>query len=246
MRPVERAVASLISRMGGSAQPASRDRTGMLCEAAPVWRFRTSLEADEDPERAWDADDGLFIMEVFPALALASLGPGFFGRVAGPRYNLGRATTFRAADWVKVAEMAAAETSGFGCVDLAGWCRAAGALAKPRKADQDMLDAALCTPIALRWRLGPRAGLPPSWRAHERLHGPAREPDGARKADGRRPEVLGAGLVRDPSVADQTGAFERGFCRRKRGAGAMQHQRGLSPSGRLRSVWEALRGMSVR
>lgn len=156
MRPVERAAASLISWMGGGAQPANRGRTGMFCKAAPVWRFLTSLGAEEDPERARDADDGLFIMEVFPALALASLGPGFFGRLAGPRYNPGRAKTFRAADWVKVAETAAAEASAFGCVELAGWCREAGALAKPRKADQDMLDAALCTLIALRWRLRAR------------------------------------------------------------------------------------------
>jgi len=41
--------------------------------------------------------------------------------------------------------------------ELAAWCREAGALAKPRKADQDMLDAALCALIALRWRLRPRA-----------------------------------------------------------------------------------------
>lgn len=156
MRPVERAAASLISWMGGGVQPANRGRTGMFCDAAPVWRFLASLGAVEDPERARDAVDGLFIMEVFPALALASLAPEFFGRLAGPRYNPGRAKTFRAADWICVAETAATEADAFGCVELAGWCRGAAILAKPRKADQDMLDAALCVLIALRWRLGPR------------------------------------------------------------------------------------------
>lgn len=156
MRPVERGAASLISWMGGGVQPANRGRSGMFCDAAPVWPFLAALGAEENPERARDADDGLFIMEVFPALALASLGPGFFGRLAGPRYNPGRRKTFRAADWVKVADTAAAQASALGCDELAGWCSAAGALPKPGKADQDMLDAALCTLIALRWRLGPR------------------------------------------------------------------------------------------
>ena len=156
MRPVERVAASLISWMGGGVQPANRGRTGMFCDAAPVWRFLASLGAEEDPERARGAAEGLFVMEVFPALALASLAPGFFGRLAGPRYNPGRAKTFRHADWVSVAETAAIQAEAFGCVELAGWCREAATLARPRKADQDMLDAALCVLIALRWRLGPR------------------------------------------------------------------------------------------
>lgn len=37
-----------------------------------------------------------------------------------------------------------------------GRCRAAGELAKPRKADQDRLDAGICLAIALIWRLRPR------------------------------------------------------------------------------------------
>ena len=156
MRPVERVAASVVSWMGGGVQPANRGRTGMFCDAAPIWRFLAALGAEEDPERARGAADGLFIMEVFPALALASLAPGFFGRLAGPRYTPMRATTFRASDWVRVAEAAAEEASALGCVELAGWCRDAGALAKPRKADQDMLDSALCVLIAMRWRLRPR------------------------------------------------------------------------------------------
>ncbi len=156
MRPVERAAASLISWMGGGVQPANRGRTGMFCDAAPIWRFLAALGAEEDPERARGAPDGLFVMEVFPALALASLGPDFFGRLAGPRYNPMRRKTFCARDWVRVADAAAAEARAFGCVELAEWCQEAGALARPRKADQDMLDAALCVLIALRWRLRPR------------------------------------------------------------------------------------------
>src|SRR5258707_1409926 len=77
MRPVERVAASLISWLGGGVQPSNRGRLGMFCNASPIWRFLTVLEAVEDPEKARTAADGLYLMEVFPALALASLGAGF-------------------------------------------------------------------------------------------------------------------------------------------------------------------------
>ena len=54
-------------------------------------------------------------MEVFPALALPSMDPNFFGRLSAPKYNPKRKKTFRLADWVRVAEVAAQEASLFGC-----------------------------------------------------------------------------------------------------------------------------------
>jgi predicted RNase H-like nuclease len=85
MRPVERVAAALVSWLGGGVQPANRGKIGMFCDASPFWRFLTALGAVEDPDRARAAVDGLFVMEVFPALALASLGAGSFGRLNGPR-----------------------------------------------------------------------------------------------------------------------------------------------------------------
>jgi predicted RNase H-like nuclease len=157
MRPVERVAASLVSWLGGGVQPANRGRLGMFCNASPIWRFLTALEAVEDPERARIAVDGLYLMEVFPALALASLGAGFFGRLAGPKYNPDRRKTFRTDDWVRVAEAAMQEANALGCEELAGWCRDTGEITQPRKAHQDMIDSALCVLSALRWRLRPRA-----------------------------------------------------------------------------------------
>jgi predicted RNase H-like nuclease len=156
MRPVERVAASLVSWLGGGVQPSNRGRLGMFCNASPIWRFLTELEAKEDPEQARVAANGLYLMEVFPALALASLGAGFFGRLGGPRYNPDRRKTFRTGDWVRVAEAAALESHALGCEELAAWCRDAGRVAQPRKAHQDMMDSALCVLIALRWRLRPR------------------------------------------------------------------------------------------
>jgi predicted RNase H-like nuclease len=151
MRPVERVAASLISWLGGGVQPSNRGRLGMFCDASPIWRFLAALRAEEDPERARTATDGLYLMEVFPALALASLDIGFFGRRRGPRYNPARKKTFLMADWNRVAEAAAREFHGFGCEEFAEWCHAAGRITRPSKADQDKLDS-----IALRWRLRSR------------------------------------------------------------------------------------------
>jgi predicted RNase H-like nuclease len=156
MRPVERAAASLVSWLGGGVQPSNRGRKGMFCDASPIWRFLTALSAEEDPDKARLATDGLFLMEVFPAIALASLDARFFGRLSAPKYNPARRNTFRVADWVCVAECAAQQAHLLSCERLAEWCRVAAKTAHPRKADQDKLDAALCVLIALYWRLRPR------------------------------------------------------------------------------------------
>jgi predicted RNase H-like nuclease len=156
MRPVERVAASLISWLGGGVQPSNRGRIGMFCDKSPIWAFLSALGAVEDPEAARGAAGGLYLMEVFPAIALASIGTEFFGRLKAPRYNPGRVKTYLAADWVRVTEAAALEAQAFGCDQLAEWCNNASKLPQPRKADQDMLDAAICVLIAIRWRRRPR------------------------------------------------------------------------------------------
>ena len=157
MRPVERVAASVISWIGGGVQPANRARKGMFCDASPIWRFLADLQAVEDPEQSRVAVSGLYLMEVFPALALASLDTQFFERLSAPKYNPDRKKTFRLTDWGRVAAAAAREADALHCHDLARWCRDIGGLEKPRKEHQDMLDSALCVLIALRWRLGDRA-----------------------------------------------------------------------------------------
>jgi predicted RNase H-like nuclease len=156
MRPVERVAASLMSWLGGGVQPANRGRLGMFCNASPVWRFLASLGATEDPEVARTAYAGLFLMEVFPALALASLDIAFFGRLKAPKYNPARRNTFKANDWVRVGQAAAKEADALGCHALAEWCHAITVNLQPKKADQDLLDSALCLLTAIRWRRQPR------------------------------------------------------------------------------------------
>ncbi len=156
MRSVERAAASLISWLGGGVQPSNRGRLGMFCDASPLWSFLQALNARQDPERARSAASGLFLMEVFPALALASFSTDFFGRLAAPRYNPARPGTFRLQDWRAVAAVASGAFRALEFTEPARWCDGAREIARPRKADQDRLDAMLCLLIALHWRLRPR------------------------------------------------------------------------------------------
>jgi predicted RNase H-like nuclease len=156
MRPVERAASSLISWLGGGVQPSNKHRVGMFCEAAPIWRFLASLDAQEDPEQSRSALNGRFVMEVFPALALASLSDRFYGRLCAPKYNPARKKTFRATDWILVSQIAAEKAHQVGCSDLAIWCENIGTQIEVKKSDQDMLDAALCVIIAMGWRLESR------------------------------------------------------------------------------------------
>ena len=83
--------------------------------------------------------------------------PPVGGNRLGGTALLGRRATFSSDDWTRVGEVAAAEATALGCPAMASWCRNTGALGRPTKSDQDRLDAALCTLVALRWRRRPRS-----------------------------------------------------------------------------------------
>jgi predicted RNase H-like nuclease len=155
MRPAERVAASAISWLGGGVQPANRARVGMFDDGAPIWSFLRDLGATEDPERGRSVDVGLYVMEVFPALALPAFHEDFCGRLRAPRYNPAR-RTFRKEDWVRVVEVVAAESEKLGCSIVAEWCASLKAVGSPRKSDQNRLDAVICLLIAIRWRLSAR------------------------------------------------------------------------------------------
>jgi len=98
-------------------------------------------------------------MEVFPALALATLEERFFGRRCAPKYNPANRKRFRLEDWRAV--NAVASTYGeTNCVfGLPEWAQHQASLA-PSKADQDRLDAVLCAISAHHWiRKLPNASL---------------------------------------------------------------------------------------
>ena len=98
------------------------------------------------------------MVEVFPALALASLEQDFFGRLKAPHYNPGRSKTFKIEDWHRVIAAARKEAMRlhFDCKRLFEWLDHLADIEKPKKSNQDCLDAVLCLLIAIRWRLGAR------------------------------------------------------------------------------------------
>lgn len=157
MRPVDRVAASLISWLGGGVQPANRSKIGMFDDAAPVWRFKNRLGAADDPEAARSASSGLFLIEVFPALALPSLEAAYFGRLLAPRYNPEKRRRFRSLDWASVTEMVRRHAAVEIVPELALWAQRGSALAAPKKGDQDKLDAAICALVGLLWRTKTRS-----------------------------------------------------------------------------------------
>ena len=151
-RPVERAVASLMSYSGGGIQPAFRGKAPMFGDGAPIWRFLAEMRFVDDPQAACEADEGGFVMEVFPALAMLGLDPTFMvGRGCGPRYNPSRAT-FKLTAWQAVCRATAREARRLGLGSVAEWCDSLDAESKPRKRTQDELDAVICLVVAARWR----------------------------------------------------------------------------------------------
>lgn len=124
----------------------------MFDDGAPIWKFLRDLAASEDPERARLADSGIYVIEVFPALALPAFHDDIWGRLRGPRYNPGRRKTFRQGDWIKVNEAVATEARSFSCRPFDEWCASSKVISAPQKSDQDKLDAVVCLLIAIRSR----------------------------------------------------------------------------------------------
>lgn len=155
-RPVERVARSLLSAISTGVQPARRGDTGavMFGDDAPVWPFLSALGATEQPLEARDTQDGRWLIEVFPALALPTIASEFWERRRAAKYNPA-AASFAPDDWPRVCLAAAGYAERLGCTAPAVWLKEAARASTPNKALQDRLDAVLCLLIALAWRRGP-------------------------------------------------------------------------------------------
>jgi predicted RNase H-like nuclease len=154
MRPVDRVAASFVSWLGGGVQPANHSKKGMFDADAPIWRFKERLGVTEDTELARSSASGIFLIEVFPALALPSIEPAFCGRRLGPRYNPER-KTFRLTDWTAVTMAILRHAVAEQIAGMEVWAESAHALTAPRKPDQDKLDATICALIGYIWMFKP-------------------------------------------------------------------------------------------
>lgn len=154
MRPTERVVGSVVNALKGGVQPANRGRAEMFGKNAPVWQFLNELSARENPDAARVAEQGAFLIEVFPALALPSLLPEVWQRRRSVKYNPAK-PNFSTDDWALVTECVERFAFDEGMTHLGVAARELAALSTPRKADQDKLDALICLVIAWIFRRHP-------------------------------------------------------------------------------------------
>ena len=159
MRPVERVVGSIVNAIGGGVQPANRSRESMFGEDAPVWKFLDRVGARENPAAAREASYGVFLIEVFPALALASIVPAIWKRGRAAKYNPGQRKTFVHTDWRLVTDGIVSLAQEWEIEPIETAANELGELKTPTKSDQDKLDALICLTIAWAWRSRPREEL---------------------------------------------------------------------------------------
>ena len=128
----------------------------MFDDDAPIWRFKERLGAIENPEMCRAAASGLFIVEVYPYLALPTLNPAFGGRRNGPKYNPAN-KKFEIKHWRAVIETVTSYARIAGIEGVGDWTRQLAEISTPKKADQDRLNSVLCALVGYHWRANPRA-----------------------------------------------------------------------------------------
>ena len=159
MRPVERVASSLIG-IGGlksGVQPAYCEKKE-FGPNAPFRRFFSEIDAQQDPMTARVSQEGAYLIEVYPVLALAALEPEIMERKQAARYNPTK-SNFRVDDWKLVAKAIARHTDHFNLPALSRWARSAADTRWHSKGEQDMLDAVICLIVALQWRRAERESV---------------------------------------------------------------------------------------
>ncbi len=152
-RPVELAVAGVVGAMRGGVQMASRSRAGMFDDAAPIWKLLHELDYQQQPF-ASRPRSGAYVLEVYPCLNILGLVPDFLDRRRCAKYNPRQKKTFDIHDWRRLCQFLSSYGKRHDVTGLDEWADGHGQLARPRKADQDRLDAALTAILAHEWAHG--------------------------------------------------------------------------------------------
>lgn len=151
MRPVE-LVARSIKK---GVQPANLNLP-RFDGSAPIWPFldeMSRLDANEEPLKAQSSSHGLHVIEVFPGLALPALL-----MVPPPKYpmtlhyNPQDRQKFSIDDWRQVAGAVSMRAKEVGLSALAEWAAEQLENPKPKKSDQDKLDALICLIVGVKWK----------------------------------------------------------------------------------------------
>lgn len=153
MRPVERTVASIVTRLGGGVQPANTSRHAMFGVDAPIWRFLRAFGGTVDPSGPTFSH---CVLETYPVLAIAAFNwtlPTGSGLSRLPKYNPAR-PTFMMDDWCHLCTQCALTLEQSRLASLAQWLRGVGTAdttRRPSKSDQDCVDACICLLVALHY-----------------------------------------------------------------------------------------------
>lgn len=153
-RPCERVASAVLGRMQSAVQPANTEGSGkrFFGPDSGIRRFLARLQLSLAPNEARQSNNGCYAIEVFPALAMATIAHQTWERRRAAKYNPSRKKTFNLEDWGLVCRSARQWAADRELVQVAHWLDSAANIEEPRKADQDRLDAVICLLIAYVWR----------------------------------------------------------------------------------------------
>lgn len=148
-RPVENIVGSVVSRRHGGMQPANTSKVELFGSDAPVWSF---LDRFGGPANPFGALTGTWVLETYPVLTMIALDwllPDRRPTGRLPKFNPERKKTYSINDWRYVCQKISEEFGGRNIEGLTGWLDDIARSSRPRKSDQDGLDACVCLLTAL-------------------------------------------------------------------------------------------------
>ena len=159
MRPVEKAVGSLIGKLGSGVQPANVKKSNLFGPNAPIRQFLANIDALQDPMTARVSQEGAYLIEVYAVLALTALEPEIMKRNEAARYNPERSKNFCLDDWRLVTQAVERQADKLNLPALSKWARSAANISSPQKQEQNKLDAVICLIVALQWRRAMRESV---------------------------------------------------------------------------------------
>lgn len=152
-RMADRVAGSVVSFIGGGVQPANRSKRGMFDDDAPIWRFLDRLHGhSKSIHQSRIEHQGLFVIEVFPALSLPALNSDFYKRLGAPKYNPANRKKFKLKQWKAVLNTVRNTSDKLDLTQVVSWAKTFLQIEEPKKHHQDKLDAVICALIGFIWR----------------------------------------------------------------------------------------------
>ncbi len=150
-RPVENIVSSPVGRRRGGVQSANTGdrKKDMFGKGAPIWGFLKKLGGPTNPR---NPIEGTNVIETYPVLSIIALGWTLYDENQKydrlPKYNP-KNKNFSGDDWKYLCSKVKDKFNNLNVSDIVCWLNDCECKTKPKKADQDCLDACICLLVAL-------------------------------------------------------------------------------------------------